>query len=221
MRQISISVFNLKQQKDFDKAYLSFQGEVLHRKAERERTACQLINHYRNNYTVDILNHILDLVDNDPTGRWFGQMLSVPNRKALFTSPIEDINAFLDKLLATESLYCLGEWRRSGNKGIRTGISSLLLYLHSPERLCIWVKRTQNGLSKVCDVHFDNLSKEYGPQEYEEKYGLFNKYAVKFRQDYGINPHGLDWVLWAIGEIVDNPQNPHLVKYISDSTLEI
>ena len=217
MQQISISVFNPNQQKDFNKAYLSFQGEVLHRKTERERKASQLIKRYRNNYTADILNNILDLVDNDPTGRWFGPMLSVPNRKALFSSSIEDINAFLDRLLATENLYCLGEWRRAGNKGIKTGISSLLLYLHSPGRFCIWVKKTQNGLSKVCDVHFDNLKKEYGSQEYEDKYELFNKYAVKFRQDYGINPHALDWVLWAIGEIFNNPQNPYLVKYISDS----
>ncbi len=145
-------------------------------------------------------------------------MLSVPNRNALFKSSVGDINAFLDTLLNSESLHCLGEWRRSGNKGIRTGVSSLFLYLHSPERFCIWVRKTQNGLSKVCDVSFDDLSKEYGPREYEEKYELFNKHAVKFRQDCRINPHALDWFLWAIGEIVDNPHNPYLARYISNPT---
>jgi len=203
---------------DLRAAILCFYQVVLPRKTMREAEGREVLREFRGKYTVEILDKVFDLADKDPTGPWFGQMLARSNRNHMYRCSIAELNALIDKLLETGDLGWLGRWRRAGNRGIKAGTATLLMYLHSPEQYNIWLPKTHRGLANLSRLDAESPKKEMSPEEYTIFYKRFNETAIAVRKEYGVAAQAMDWLLWAIGEIKENPGNRYLRAYIEGRT---
>jgi len=198
-------------------AVLTFYKVVMPRKIRREADAGEILRQFRGKYTVEILDKVFDLVDKDPSGPWFGQMLSRPNRNMLYRCPITELNILIDNLLKGD-LGNLGLWRRAGNRGMKPGTATLLMYLHSPESFNIWQSKSHSGLSRLSDFEAETPKKEMSPEQYSQSYERFNTTALTVRKESGFAPQAMDWLLWAVEEIKENPENRYLRAYIEGRT---
>jgi len=74
--------------------YKEFRSKYLQHKIDREKAAWQVLNENRGQYTMQILNHIFDTVDQKQQNKkhWFGSLLAAPNRNLIFGSEISLIN---------------------------------------------------------------------------------------------------------------------------------
>ncbi|MFQ5853543.1 MAG: hypothetical protein ACE5JU_23540, partial [Candidatus Binatia bacterium] len=81
----------------------------------------------------------------------------------MYRCSIAELNALIDKLLETGDLGWLGRWRRAGNRGIKAGTATLLMYLHSPEQYNIWLPKTHRGLANLSRLDAESPKKEMSP----------------------------------------------------------
>ena len=125
---------------------------------------------------------------------------------------MEELSSLIDKLRETGDLGCLGEWRRAGNSGMKTGVATLFMYLHSPDRYNVWLPKTHSGLSRLRNLSakFPEGGKELSPEEYRVLYKAFNENAIGVREENGFAPQTVDWFLFAVDEVKTNPGNPGL-----------
>ena len=188
-------------------AYLCFRDVILPRKTKREAEAKEVLRQFRGKYTVEILDKVFNLADKDPNGPWFAQMLSAPNRNRLYRCPMEELNSLIDKLIETGDLGWLSQWRRTGNRGMKAGAATLLMYLYSPDSYNIWLPITHSGLSKLERLDFAYPNKELSSEEYTVSYKSFNKIAIAVREEKGLDPQAMDWFLWAVDTIKERPGN--------------
>jgi len=174
--------------------YKEFRSKYLQHKIDREKAAWQVLNENRGQYTMQILNHIFDTVDQKQQNKkhWFGSLLAAPNRNLIFGSEISLINHWIDQLLfsgqeAEISLNtCLKKYKI---KGASKGLATLLLYLSNPDLYNIWVNSTQNGLSFLGRIG------DLKGQDWGENYTKFNNAAIEFRKKLELLPQEVDWVL--------------------------
>ena len=123
----------------------------------------------------------------------------------------------IDKLLETGDLGWLGRWQDAGNRGMKGG-ATVLMYLYSPDQYNIWLPKTHRGLSMFTRVDADSPQKKMSPQEYTIYYKRFNEAAIAVREEYGFVSQAMDWLLWAVGEIKENPGNRSLRSHIEGRT---
>ena len=196
-----------------------FEQAVLPRKKEREAEAENILRESRGRYTREILEEVFDIVDKGPIGpvrgAWFGETLSPHNRTnlyALYSQPTANLNALIDELCESGDLGYLGEWRRAGNRGMRTGAATLFMYLYSPDRYNVWLPKTHGGLSRLRRLgdEFPKGGSELSPDEYRVLYRAFNEHAIAVREENGFAPQIMDWFLFAVDEVKSNPANPGL-----------
>jgi hypothetical protein len=202
---------------DLQSALASFERFVLPHKKKREADAEEILRRHRGEYTDTILDEVFDKVDKGPIGPvkgpWFGEALSIHNRNnvyALYRRSTAGLNVLIDRLRETGNLGSLGEWRRAGNRGMRTGVATLFMYLHSPDRYNVWLPKNHNGLSRLCNLGTRFPKKEISPEEYRVLYNVFNQNAIAVREENGLAPQTVDWFLFAVDEIKTNPRNPGL-----------
>ena len=220
-------IFSLLKQKGYsiseiynlNRAVLTFNLAVLPRKITREAEAGEMLRQFRGKYTTDILDNIFDKADKDPTGPWFGQMLSQPNRNKIYRCSGTELNRLIDMLLETGDLVWLGRWRRAGNRGMKPGAATLLMYLYSPDVYNIWLPKTHSGLSRLTQLDLKTPDKEMSANDYSINYKRFNEAATTIRKEYGIVPQSMDWLLWAIREIKENPENRFFHAYKDGTTI--
>jgi len=202
---------------DLNDAISCFYQVVLPRKTIREAEAAEVLKEFRGKYNVEILDKIFDLVDKDPTGPLFGQTFARPNRNRLYGCQMAGLNHMIDKLLETGDLGWLGRWQDAGNRGMKGG-ATVLMYLYSPDQYNIWLPKTHRGLSMFTRVDADSPQKKMSPQEYTIYYKRFNEAAIAVREEYGFVSQAMDWLLWAVGEIKENPGNRSLRSHIEGRT---
>lgn len=203
-------------------AIASFERSVLPRKREREAEAEEILSRSRGEYTAEILDKVFDLVDKGAvgpiTGLWFGQLLVTPNRNRLYCCPRGELSTLINRLRETGDLGYLGQWRLAGNRGMKAGIATLLMYLHSPDRYNVLLPKTYSGLSRLCNLSTKFTKGEISPEEYRDLYKVFNENVIAVREDNGLAPQAVDWFLFAVDEIKTNPGNPGLRALIEGRT---
>lgn len=191
---------------DLKKAIQSFEELVLPLKQKREADAEAILLRSSGNYTMEILNEVFDIVDKGPigpvSGDWFGETLSQPNRNRLRDCPIRELNVLIDDLRQSGDLGKLGEWRRANkaNRGMKTGMATLFMYLHSPERYNVWLPKTHSGLLWLCRLDAKFPKGKPSPEEYRTLYREFNEKAIDVREANGFEPQEMDWFLFTIDE---------------------
>jgi hypothetical protein len=52
------------------------------------------------------------------------------------------------------------------------------------------------------------------PEKYTIFYKRFNETAIAVREENGLVPQAMDWFLWAVDQIKENPGKRQLRKYI-------
>jgi hypothetical protein len=213
---MKVTGYSSAENNDLMSAYLCFRDRVLQRKIEREAEAKEVLRRFSGKYTDEILDKVFGLADRDPTGPWFGQMLSTPNRNRLYRCPMAELNILIERLLETGDLRWLGEWRRAGNRGMTAGTATLLMYLYSPDSFNIWLEIPHHrGLSKYrLDFNAKYPKEKSNPEEYTIFYKIFNKTAIAVREENGLVPQAMDWFLWAVDTIKEKPGNRRLREYI-------
>jgi hypothetical protein len=190
----------------FNKAVQQFEIVILPKKQKREAEAERILQQHRGTYTIDILEEVFDLIDKGPigpvTGDWFGEMLSEPNRKMIRNCPIGQLRYLIDTLRKTGDLGYLSEWRRAStcNRGIKTGVATLFMYLRAPERYNIWLPKTHSGLSGLCRMSANFPKGVASSDTYRTLYNEFNEKAIALRQFKKVAPQTMDWYLFAIDE---------------------
>lgn len=215
---IDVAGYTRSEIDDLRAAILCFYQVVLQCKTTREAEAGKILRQSRGRYNIGILDTVFNLADKDPTGPWFGQMLARPNRNRLYRCPMSELIELIDKLLETGDLGWLVRCRRAGHRGLRSGTATLLMYLHLPEQYNIWLPKTHRGLANLSRLDAEPPHKEMSPEDYSTSYERFNESAIAVRKKYGLVPQAMDWFLWAIGEIKQNPGNRHLRAYIEGRT---
>ena len=216
---LKLDGYSISQIRDLQDAKLCFEHVVLPRKIKREAKAAEVLREFKGKYTKDKLDEIFNLADNDPTGPWFEPLLSRPNRNNLYRNPMIELNNLIDKLLENGDLGWLGQWRRTGNRGMSAGIATLFMYLFAPHSYNIWLPKNHSGLSKLYQLDARRPKhKELSPEEYTIFYKRFNDKAVGVCKENGLVPQSIDWFLWAVNEIKENPNNRHLRAYIEGTT---
>lgn len=175
--------------------------------------------------SADLLAGVFDLVDKGPigpiTGLWFGNTLNHPNRNKVFQCPITELNTLINALRKRGDLGLLGEWREASkrNRGMDTGMATLLLYLHAPERFNVWLPKLHSGLSRLCELaQFPRSQKS--PESYRTNYRVFNENAVAVRDENKLDPHSVDWFLFAVDELIVKPSNVGLRALIEIGSAE-
>ncbi len=179
-------------------AWKNFRTKDLPLKIERETRAWELLKQHQGGFTKDILNEIFDTVDTVPNSgaRWFGALLATPNRNLIFQSPDKVITCWIDDLLFRGHTYresleiCLEQQKL---KGANKGLPTLLLYLSDSAHYNVWVKATERGL-----LTLNRIGKLKG-KGVGAQYDQFNDAAIKFRNDYELQPAEIDQALWRIG----------------------
>jgi hypothetical protein len=219
MVRFKLNGYSIAENRDLMSAYLCFSDVVLPRKIKRESKAAEIFRQFRGRYTDKMLERVFNLADEDPTGSWFGPMLSKPNRNLLYDCPMEEINNLFDKLLGTAGLGELSQWRHAGNRGMNAGAATLLMYLSSPDSYNIWNPTTHRGLSKLyrLDAEYPK-QKKLTHEKYNIFYKIFNHNAIAVREENGLVPQAMDWFLWAVDQIKENRDNRHLRAYIEGRT---
>jgi hypothetical protein len=201
---------------DLQKAIHSFEQVVLPLKKEREAAAEKLLQRSKGRYTIEVLDRAFDLVDKGPigpvVGAWFGQTLVKPNRDKLYRCSMTELTMLIDELRETGDLGSLAAWRRADkhNRGMKTGAATLLMYLHSPESYNIWLPKTHAGLSRLCRLGTPSPKDPMSPDECRSSYKTFNENAIAVREKNGFAPQTMDWFLFAVDEIRENPANRNL-----------
>jgi len=203
---------------DLQRATYTFYQVVLPRKILRETKAGDILHRLKGNYNEDILNNVFDMIDKDPTGPWFGPTLSKPNRNNLFRNPMAELNVLINNLLESGDLAGLGRWRHAGNRGMNKGMATLLMYIYSPESCNVWLNKTHEGLLRLGNFEAESPQKELSAENCSIYYQRFNKTAIAVRKEYGFTPQAMDWFLWAIGEIKENPSNKYFTAYRDSRT---
>ncbi len=209
--------FSKTEMDDLNNSIHTFNKVVLPRKIKRESEAQQLLHQSVGKYTSEIIDKVFDLVDIDPSGLWFGSTLIKPNRTRLYNCQMDELNRLIEKLFETGDLGWLGEWRLKGNRGMKTGIASILMYIYNPEHNNVWLPTLHKGLSKLVNLDTNFPSYELSSEEYSVSYKKFNETAITVRKANGFVPQGVDWFLWAVNEIKENPGNRYLQAYIDGS----
>jgi len=190
--------------------YLDFRQNRLPQKITREIDAWKLVQESRGNYTRDTLDQIFDTVDLEGNERWFGSLLAAPARNLIFSANPSLINQWFEELLfsgkvANDALYtCLTKLKI---KGASKGLASLLLYLSSPEKYNIWIKKTTQGLYAI--GYLDEL----GGKEWGANYGRFNNAAVAVRDRYKFQPREMDFVLTNLGKHFEPKKSNDKTKF--------
>lgn len=176
----------------------NFRTKHLPLKIERETRAWQLLKQHQGGFTKDILNAIFDTVDTVPNsgGSWFGLLLATPNRNLIFQSSDKVITCWINELLFNNHTYresldiCLEQQKL---RGASKGLATLLLYLSDSAHYNVWVKATERGL-----LTLNRIGKLKG-KGVATQYDQFNDAAIKFRNDYDLQPAEIDQALWRIG----------------------
>ena len=198
-------------------AYHRFIRVVLDRKILREVKAKELLMDSLGKMTHEQFDDFFTLVDDDPTGPWFGPMLSVPNRKKIRSCPIDHLNKLIVNLVSNHDMKALGEWRKGGFKGLSYGVASLILYICDSTNYYVWLKKNHNGLQTLGRISFSYPSNTIAPEAMNALYSQFTAAVISWRDELSIHERSIDWVLWAIGEFVNNPKNKYLRAYIDGS----
>lgn len=214
-----VKQFTGHQNSELTCAYNNFLGVVLDRKIDREVKARQFLLDSIGKMTTEEIDRFFTLVDNDPTGPWFGPLLNRPNRNTIFSSPIEQLNELFNNLLSTRDMKWLGHWRNNGFRGLSYGVASLLLYISEPDRYYVWVPKSHEALRILGYVSFPYPSSNVAPDMMSRLYSEFNAKATFFRDEFGIHERSVDWLLWAIREFINNPGNKGLRAFI-DGTVK-
>jgi hypothetical protein len=204
---------------ELNSAYHSFLRVVLDRKIHREIKAKELIIDSLGKMTHEQFDEFFDLVDNDPTGPWFGPMLNVPNRALIRSCPIDQLNELVVNLVKTQNMKSLGEWRKRGFKGLSYGVASLILYIFQPPKYFVWLKKNHKGLQVLERISFPYPSNTISPESMNSLYKQFNASVTLLRDELSIHERSVDWVLWASCELINNPKNKYLRAYI-EGTVE-
>jgi hypothetical protein len=179
--------------------YKYFTRNRLKPKIEREEKAWELIKHNRSNYTTDLIDRILYIVDHEEGfGWWFGKMIA-SNKKKVLEAPIEKLSKWIEyicfsgKPVSEIVDISLGEFHIMN---AHRGLVTLLLYLSDPSKFAIWVKTTHEGLFTLQRVRKTKRGR-WGTQYVE-----FNDKALEFSSEYGFGYREIDWVLWFIKNYV-------------------
>jgi len=184
--------------------YQEFKNNYFNAKIKRERKAWEMLKANRGNYTQDILNNIFDTVDLFETNRrWFGLLLTMPNRNSIFKTPLGKINKWIETLLFSDnSLDFILENCLINNKikGASHGLVTLLLYIKSPKSYNICLPKIQDGLHLLGRI--DTF--KYG--DFIKYYKRFNQEVIKLRDRYKFQPEEMDWLLTNVQTvIIDEP----------------
>jgi hypothetical protein len=180
------------------KAYAEFLSIQLPPKIVREELAWQLLQKDHGHYSPDILNEIFDTVDFDEKHtRWFGSLLATPNRRHMCKADPDFnlITLWIDELLFSNKEvegalnHCIGQHKI---KGAKNGVATLLLYLSNPGNYNVWVPTTWNALISL-DRIGDPEKNAWG-----KNYTRFNQAAISFRNQYGLQPREVDWILFSV-----------------------
>jgi hypothetical protein len=187
-----------------DEFYRVFRERDLSLKKDREERARDLLLTNRGNYSKGVLEQIFDVVDHDPYApnkRWFGQLLITPNRNRIYLSTTKSLSDWIETLIFSEGdlLKRLATAERSRPKGASNGVATLFLYLIDPKQYNVWLDATQRGLYTLGCI--ENLDKE----GWDKNYPLFNSAAIQFRDRHGFEPQEVDWVLWTVDLMTQNP----------------
>jgi len=168
-------------------------------KIKREEKAWSLLKEHRGNYTIDLVDKILYIVDYEKgVGWWFGKMIA-SNKKKILETPTETLSSWIDYVCfsgkpVTEILdKSLGDMHING---AGRGLVTLLLYLAEPTRYSIWVKATHEGLLRLGRIN-ERKDADFGTQ-----YVKFNEKALEFARIYDFNHRELDFILFIIGRYV-------------------
>jgi hypothetical protein len=127
---------------------------------------------------------------------------------------MSELNVLINNLLESSDLAWLGRWRGTGNRGMNKGMATLLMYIYSPESCNVWLNRTHDGLLRLGNFEAESPKKELSAENCSIYYQRFNNFAITVRKEYGFMPQAMDWFLWAVGTIKDNPGNKYLRPYI-------
>ncbi|MBW7992272.1 MAG: DUF91 domain-containing protein [Planctomycetes bacterium] len=214
---LSVSQLTPEKNYELNSAYHSFVRVVLDRKIHREVKAKELIMGSLGKMTHEQFEDFFDLVDDDPTGPWFGPTLNVPNRALIRACPIDQLNELVVNLVSTQSMKSLGEWRKKGFKGLSYGVASLILYIYEPTTYYVWLKKNHKGLQVLGRISFSYPSNAIAPESMDSLYSQFNASVISWRDELSIHERSVDWVLWAACELVNNPNNRYLRAYIDGS----
>ncbi len=174
-----------------------FWQERLKDKTERETKASDLLLTNIGKINADLLNQIFDVVDLSETysGRWWGQLLSKPNRNKILANPTEKLNIWVNYLLngnEPESVRiekCLENPNYKLN-GAGKGLVTLFLYLKDPASFSVMMDTTIDGLEKL--GRFDGKK---GKRKWGEYYNDYNEAVKEFRNQFGLEFQSIDWVL--------------------------
>jgi hypothetical protein len=209
----------IKAIRESEDAYGDFRKNRLKNKINRESQVWDLLVANKGKYSKDLLNQLFDMVDfYEPNKRWFGNLLATPNRNLIFESSIENINAWIEKLLFSDLHIkerlnaCLTQIKI---KGASKGLATLLLYLSNPENYNIWVNKTQDGLSIL------NRIGQLAGKNWGENYVKFNEAALDFRTRYGFAPQEIDWLLTFVASYVSPSDSNFLIDEDVLKTKEI
>lgn len=190
--------------------YQDFRAIFLAPKIERERRARRLLEENRSRYNKAILDDVFDTADlQQPSGnRWFGELLASANRKLMFEAGVGPLKKWINEIIFSGHSFrdslnaCQGPLKV---KGAAKGLVTLLLYLVDPLAYNVCVPRTEKGLEVLNRIP-KQRSKEWGIC-----YEQFNEAAIEFREQYGILPQEVDWILWLIGKYVEVDRDYFLV----------
>ena len=185
--------------------YRDFKNNYFNEKIKRERKTWQMLKSNRGNFTMDILNNIFDTVDLYETNkRWFGQLLTMPNRNLIFESSLEKINKWFETLLfSNKSLdsileYCLKENRI---KGASHGLATLLLYIKNPKSYNICLPKIQEGLRRIGRLQ------NHKPSDFIKYYESFNKEVIELRNRFNFQPEEMDWIFSNLQMVIESPEH--------------
>ncbi|MDP3103186.1 MAG: hypothetical protein Q8M95_01095 [Candidatus Methanoperedens sp.] len=174
-----------------------FWQERLQDKIEREKKAWDLLYSNTGKINKDILEQIFDIVDLSETytGSWWGQLLKKPNRNKIFSNPEDRLNIWVNYLLngkEPESVRIEKCIENSNYKlnGAGKGLVTLFLYLKDPASFNVMMDTTSDGLEKL--GRFDSKK---GKRKWGEYYNDYNAAVKEFRDQFGLEPQSIDWVL--------------------------
>lgn len=190
-------------------SYQGFCANSLAPKIERERRARELLEPNRGGYSKDILDSVFDTADLESSGkRWFGSLLAAPNRNLMLENGVGPLIKWVNEIVFSGHTFqdslnaCSGPLKV---KGAGKGLATLLLYLVDPLAYNVCVPATEKGL-EILNRMPERRSKKWGAY-----YAQFNEAAIEFRDQYGLLPQEVDWVLWLIGDNVERDRGDFLV----------
>lgn len=170
--------------------FTHFWHETLKEKIEWEKEAWNLLNSNIGRLNPEILNKIFDLF-----GDWWGQLLIKPTRNKIFSTPIDNLNNWVDYLLngkEPESVRiekCLDEPNYK-LKGAGKGLVTLFLYLKDPISCNVMMNTTMAGLEIL-----GRFNSKKGKRQWSDYYNDYNTAAKEFRDRFDLEPQSIDWVL--------------------------